>query len=664
MSIDKDGRPVALSGLRRAERAVLAMLALEPRRVFAREELAEAVFGHLEPDRTSANLRVALSRLRSALGDASVIEAVGSGYRLRSGTSVDVVEFDERADAGRAAQRAGQFATARNELTAALALYPADLLSGDASFEFASAARARLRERHAAALEDLADTQLGLGVPRDAAATLERAIEREPTRESAYRRLMTAHYAAGEQDAALRAYERCRTILSDELGVDPLPETMTLHERILRREPITVPGGATKIATGRVSPLPFVARGSERIVLESALARAAHGGVFVLLVGEPGAGKTRLVEESLRGRTDVRVLWTRCFELERDLPFQPLWDALGGSLASGDERSDRGRGALIERYARAVLAGDGRPVVWVIDDVQWADYSTLEVLHFIARRSANERIAIVAVGHADALPPEHAASRILTDLRREGRAERIALMPLAVDDVNALARATGVPADAARSIHARSGGNAFFVAELVMAAKRGTMTLPETARDAVLARVRTLPDHARSSLDAASVLGGKFQAREVAVVAQLDNETTARALGELETHGLLHQLAAGEQMLAHQLVRDAVYGAIPATVRRSMHERAIDAVDGARGADGASLVCYHAELAGDGECAFACAVSAGERALAREAGAEALASFDRALRQPCDAAARERCEALRAEARGLLDIGNAVDTPR
>jgi DNA-binding SARP family transcriptional activator len=661
IAAERDGRAVPLDGLRQSERALLAILALRRDGIVPRDELAEAVFGHLAPERVAANLRVALSRLRGALGDPNVIESRDGSYRLTDTVRVDVADFEAHTGRARAALREGRADSARAELETALGLYRGDVIAVDPSAEW-EALRTRLRRKRVEAYEDLADAHLSLGRPRDASASAERAVEIDPTRESAYRRLMTAHYAAGEQDAALAAYERCRNILADELGVNPLPETMTLHERILQRVPIAVRSAS---ATNAVPGLPFVGREAERIALEAAIARAAQDRVLVLVVGEAGAGKTRLVTESVARRSDIAVLATRCYERERELPFQPIREVLGDRAPEPrtDAAADEARRSLIEAYAAAVLAAaDGRPLVWTIDDVQWADVSTLDVLHFVLRRSTGAHVAVVAAGRQDELPPEHSVMRLLMDLRREGHGERIALMPLAADDVVALARATGMSSERAVAVHSRSGGNAFFVTELLMALRRGSTSLPETARDAVLARTHVLPEEAREALRAAAVLGGRFQAIEVAAVSRLDTDAVARALGALEAHDLVRPIARAEFELVHDLVRDSVYGDIPAAVRAELHRRAIEALMVARGESAASLICYHAELAGDAECAFGCAVKAGEHALADFAGNEAIASFDRALRQPSDAASRQRCLTLRAEAKrrlGLLDAADA-----
>jgi predicted ATPase len=295
--------------------------------------------------------------------------------------------------------------------------------------------------------------------------------------------------------------------------------------------------------------------------------------------------------------------------------------------------------------------------VWTIDDVQWADPSTVEVVHFVARRSTAARIAILVAGRPDALPPEHAVMRLLTDLRREERAERVSLAPLAESDIAVLARAAGVPVERAAVIRSRSNGNAFFATELLAAMLRGDAALPETARDAILARVHSLPAPARTAIEGAAILGVPFRVGEVAGLMQLDTQTATAALGTLESRELLRAHAeGGEYEITHDLVREAVYSDLPSAVRVDLHRRAIEVVDGARGGDGAGLVCYHAELAGDADCAFACALTSGERALAAGGDVEAVASFDRALRQPGDPESRRRCLTLRAEAKRRLGL--------
>ena len=486
-----------LDALREREIQLLALLAIRHGHVVPTEEIAELLFGHLAEDRAVANVRVSVSRLRKTLGDGDLIVSARHGYQLAKHCEVDVELFEECVADGRAATVAGSFDRARSSFEEALALYRGDLAEGLRA-EWIDGGRQRLRSLRSDVFDELADAYVALARPREAADVAERAISLEPTRESAYRRLMTARYAAGEQDAALAAYARCRQVLSDELGVDPLPETMRLHERIVRGEPIAVPGKHGSARTHRA----FVARDPDRITLDATIARAASECVFALVLGEPGAGKTRLVDEVLRARSDVTVVTTRCFALERDMPFQPLREALGDRAPSAE--SAGARGDLVARYARALISeAHGRPLVWSIDDIQWADVSTVAVFHHVALRMPTAQVAIVATGRSEDLPPEHPVIGTLTELRRQQRGDRLALAPLSLEDVTALARAHHVGIEQARSIYTRSGGNAFFATELLALARRGDRSLPPTARDAALARSH-LPERGRAGRPARS----------------------------------------------------------------------------------------------------------------------------------------------------------------
>ena len=270
--IERGGERLDLRALTPKARAVLKIIALRHGHVIPSEELIERLWPERDPKKALANLRVLVSQIRSALGDARLIAGGRSGYRFLDDEAwFDVDEFERLADAGRAALLDGRTEVATAHLEQALSLYGGDLVEADAYEEWAVGPRGRLRERHLAAREDQADALTIGGRARDAISLLERVLEGDRCREGAYRRLMLAHYLAGEQGGALRAYERCRSVLEDELGVDPLPETMALHERILRRE-VAAPKPA-RTETCAPAGLPFVGRAAERALIDAALTR-------------------------------------------------------------------------------------------------------------------------------------------------------------------------------------------------------------------------------------------------------------------------------------------------------------------------------------------------------------------------------------------------------
>ena len=300
VSIEGDDLSRAVSLTPKA-RALLTILALRHAHPVPIDDLIERLWPGRPRERAIDGLRVLVSEVRRALGTGELIEAGQGAYRLiDSGLVFDFDEFETAASAGREAVRNGAFGAAVDHLERALALYRGDLVEAQAYEDWATGVRARLRERRIGAQEDLADALIALGRPRDAVDILERVLEQDRVREGAYQRLMRAHVAAGEQSEALRAYERLRAALDEELGVDPLPETMRLHERVLRREPLGTPLAARALTRTDTETGSLVGRDLEEARLETALARGATGGHLVLVVGEPGIGKTILVRSEER----------------------------------------------------------------------------------------------------------------------------------------------------------------------------------------------------------------------------------------------------------------------------------------------------------------------------------------------------------------------------
>jgi DNA-binding SARP family transcriptional activator len=682
-AIEREGRPTALTGLNPLAQSVLAVLALRAGRAVGADELADGLWPSGDEERSRANLRVLVSRVRAALGDPALVRGGRPGYRLDPAVEVDIDIFERAADEGRAALADGQPDRAARRFDEALALYRGDLVVIDGDDRWAVGRRERVRERRRSALEDLGESLVRLGRPREAIAPLEQIIADDPLREGAYRGLMRAHYAAGEQSEALRAYERCRRALDDELGVDPLPETMSLHERILRREPVSFTAAA---ATTR-EELPFVGRANERAAADEAITRARSGATLIAIVAEAGGGKSRFVGELLALRTDVATLECRCYEVERDVPFRPLVAALTDRIrSSGDTdgllralgplgpwaaevidalreaRPDlahppetpapQSRARIVEALARAIVSlARGRVLVLTLDDAQWADGSTLDVAHHLLRRIPEASVAVLATARTEDLVDDHPLARLIVDMQREGRALRVALPPFTREEIEQLLQATGKTREHASDIERRSAGNPFFVSELV----RSPSATPATVRDAIVGRLAVLPPGARELLEAAAVLGSRCTLDMAAAVA---GRTIADAAGQIDTLAARHLLRATEGGMdlafAHDIVRESIYAALPPGRRLALHRSAASALESRAPAE----VAYHAERGADAPRAFRFGLRAGEQALRAHALREALAHLDRTARAAedpaIDAGDRRRCIALRAEVKHEL----------
>ncbi|HUO72248.1 MAG TPA: AAA family ATPase [Solirubrobacteraceae bacterium] len=288
----------------------------------------------------------------------------------------------------------------------------------------------------------------------------------------------------------------------------------------------------------RVSSPRFVGRAAELATLDAAVARTAAGqSAAVLLAGDAGIGKSRLVAEFERRAQDAgaEVLVGECVELtEGELPYGPivaalrpligpaddgpiaaLHPAVRGALArlwpeladsGGVEQDEFARGQLFEAVHRvlAVLAAE-RPVVLIIEDLHWADRSTRDLLAFLIRNAPHERVLFVASYRTDEVNRRHPLHQFISELERSGRAERLTVP--AFDLFERREQLTGILGEEpdprlARRLHERSEGNPFFAEELLAAADAGM--LPDSLLDALLARVERLTDPARRSPSSAS----------------------------------------------------------------------------------------------------------------------------------------------------------------
>ena len=289
-----DGRPVALGAPQ--QRAVLAMLALRVNQTVSADQLSEGLWGERAPATASKMVQLYVSQLRKLLrGSAGEILTRGRGYELRLAVDrVDAAEFERLVDT--AVQAGG---VPNGEARAALALWRGSALADVAHEPFASVEIRRLEELRLQAAEVAIDADLAARRHREVLGELRSLIADEPLRERLRAQLMLALYRSGRQSEALAAYRDARSALVEAIGVEPGPELRHLHEAILRQDPRLDPAGAVD-ASGLPAELavatPLVGREADLEWLRGHWRRALAGaGRIVLVAGERGIGKTRLV---------------------------------------------------------------------------------------------------------------------------------------------------------------------------------------------------------------------------------------------------------------------------------------------------------------------------------------------------------------------------------
>jgi len=494
-------------------------------------------------------------------------------------------------------------------LDAALALWRGPALAEFASASWAGVAAARLDEIRNAAVEHRFDALLAIGQSPAVVADLEAAVAAAPLRERLWGQLMVALYRSGRQADALRAYQRARHTLAEELGIEPGRELQELERQVLAQSPDL----ESRRIEREAAPLPagpepsvdrIFGRDAELTTLRATLDRLCAGaGAAIAVTGAAGAGKTRLVEAALAElepvdrALDVRVCRARC--VEGDIA-PPLWPWLqlapalgpaGTALAEAiraqpgiDATSEAGEQRMLDAAVAALAQLGSPPVVLVIDDMQWADAASQHIAQLLVSRLPELPVLLVlTVRDGDHSSTETATT--LAAIARSAAGRRVELPALGESAVaQLLAARLGRPArDATIALVCeRSGGNAFYVTELIRSLDPEhdelaslSRKVPASVRDVVNQRVTALPDDTRTVLAAGAVLGREFDIRIVQRLTGLSPLACLEAVDLATVAGIVEAgSSATRHLFRHDLTRQAVYDDLPLATRTERHAAA------------------------------------------------------------------------------------------
>jgi DNA-binding SARP family transcriptional activator/tetratricopeptide (TPR) repeat protein len=629
---------------------VFAYLVAERDRPVPAEELAEAVWGGTLPATWRPALRGVVSKVRGFLDlvgvpAADALTSAAGCYRLDlpDDTAVDLELADGETDAARRALDAGRLGEALASAQRARAIAGRPLLPGHDG-AWIEDRRAALHQVRLRSLELLADIHLAGGQAALAVGPAGDLVALEPFRDSAYRRLLAAHAAAGDRGEALRAYDRYRRMLADELGVGPSPELEAAYLELLHAEP-AAGAAAARTAGGRPPPDPapaagvFFGRGRELRRLQAAWADARAGRRrTVLVAGEAGIGKTRLVAElaALAEADGAVVLAGRC-DQHLGVPHLPLREAVGRHLAGYP--AERLRSLLGPRAAELVrfwpelawrlpalpaptatgaeadpfllfealtwlleaIAVTG-PLLLVVDDLHGADEATLLLLGSLAQARRPARLLTVLTYRDDERRPRAGLAAALGDLVRAPGAELLTLGGLDTDEVAAMAAATtarplGQEGQAlAHVLRERTAGNPYLVTELLRhlvetgalggdvaeaAAGPAVDDLPESLRWVVAQRMARLGGPVEHVVGVAAVVGYEAEVALLGRVAGLGHDSLVAALDTAVAARLLEERpgAPGRYGFRHPIVRDLLYRRLTAGERARLHRRVGQALE-------------------------------------------------------------------------------------
>jgi DNA-binding SARP family transcriptional activator len=641
------------------------------RQAHSREKLATLFWGETGDRQAKGSLRNTLYELRRNLAtgqepDREYIVTQGNtlAFDLETDYYLDVEEFEELLDREAAGKRAKM-----DNWSKAVELYQGDFLEGfivKDSYDFEDWCffeRERLQRRYLEALTELSDYCGQQGENERAIAYATQILSRDSLRENIHRQLMRLYYAVGNRSAALRQYEICKEVTERELGVAPLAETTTIYEQILRQElvepppKVETPPREVRIETPwphPPSPLrpwrqseylssSLVGRDREYAQLIRHLETAAQGrGQLVIVGGEVGIGKTRLVQELLdRAEPDFHLLIGRCYESEMMLPYQPLVEALRGYLPTLDVEklqipslwlaevsklvpelsevlpdfphsvplnSDTERSRLFEGVVQ-FLVGVSRhyPLIIFIDDLHWADQATLAFLQYLARHVTRQRMLLIGAYRTEDL--SEPLMNTMRSLRQDGLLATITLHRLTLEEVTTLIREmAGMESGGEKfshRIHKDTEGNPFFISEVIRSLfeegvlyrdEHGWSTnlkdfdtsyaqipIPSSVRDVIQARLNRLDDVSYQVLETTAVFLQQFYFVTVARACDKSEDTALDAFDRLLQAQLIKEVEVGisgsSYDFNHDKIKEVTYQQMSGARRQQVHRRVGEALE-------------------------------------------------------------------------------------
>jgi DNA-binding SARP family transcriptional activator/DNA-binding NarL/FixJ family response regulator len=543
---------------------ILAYLILNRRRAPTRDTIAFALFPDEDEETARGSFRRNLSYLLQALPDGRrFIEADAErvAWLATAPAHVDVLAFEQAVTEGRDAD--------------AIAEYGGQLLPTIYD-EWTTPDRERLRDAFHAALSRTVAVERSRRSYDAATATAHRLLDDDPWREDIVRQLVAIRYEAGDRAGALFAYERFVAMLRREMQTEPMPETLAVHDAVLRgaRLATSEPSHSARAAAVVAGPgLPFVGRDTALAAAHAAWQQAADGhGGLLFVTGEAGIGKSRFTTELVRlaereGGSIVRGYTSAGGEQQ---PYEPFIEALHGTPAPLRKRAraPADEGAARLRFfdsvrRRLIDLARARPMVLVLEDLHWAAGPTIELLEFLARHLGRHPVLIVATSCTDDLARGHALRALRRRLRRHGAATEFGLDRLSADDALRAARAA-LPEDVDQAALARAiswaDGVPLFLVEAVRDLAAGRTSTASSMTMLVAERFERLSSRAETVLIFGAVLGKRFDLGTLVAATAWRDDQVLDALGEAMECGFVRAAARSEDLafeFTHGLVRAA-----------------------------------------------------------------------------------------------------------
>ncbi|HEX5192915.1 MAG TPA: AAA family ATPase [Solirubrobacteraceae bacterium] len=727
MSVELDGVEVVTSLRGRQVRLLLAYLVIHRDRRIGREELIGAVWPGQPPRSQDAALRTLLSRLRAAAGPGLLVGREELTVVLPEPAWIDLEAAAAELENASQALANGDPRAAWARAQIPLNIAARGLLPGSGA-PWLEPLRRDLAQVRLQALEIVgrAGLELGSSQLRSVERTGRTLIESEPYRESGYVLLMESLRRQGNVAEGLLVFERLRGLLREQLGTSPSPDAIAAHRRLLHPDAPPAPAPAPTPAPARriglqeevvaLSSQPLVGRDAELSELERWWT-AAEGERALMLCGEPGIGKSRLLVEQARLVHEAGgISFGGRSPEETIVPYQPFVQAIahyarevegqrleaamqgwGPELAAVVPEVGRklpelapavatdpenGRYRLFEAVATLLgTIATAAPLLLILDDLQWADRPSLQLLRHLIRSPLSGRLRILGVYRlGEPLPP--ALQSAVTELQRDGLLRTLEVQGLPEPDATELVRLrTGsvLPKRLMHALHQETEGNPLFLQQMVQhladsgiapeqasVAELARIGLPEDVRGLISRRLARLSPDCIEVLRVASVIGRDFDATLLEAVLSFDEDRFAAALEEALDAGLIAEWTAhtigythmGGYAFVHTVIRETLYEGMSAHRARRLHHRVGLELERREGPERVAALALHFSAAGehaDAARTVDYATRAGTQAAAMLANEEAAEHYERAL----EVLERSDPEALDRRMSLLLMLGEA-----
>ncbi len=635
----------------------------------------QRIAGLLWPESTDAqaltNLRRELHHLRQVLGDEAslVVTPRDLCWRDTNTCRVDVRVFDAERTAALAAAAAGDDDAILVHATAAIAAYRGELLPGVYE-DWLLEARSELERQCVDLCDLLRAARARTGDLTGALEAARRRVQLRPLEEVGYRALMELLADLGDRAGAVSTYHHCASVLERELGVAPDPATRKAFQRLMAQaRPAAQSPAAASPGPGRpgLAAAPLIGRSAELTALQDVWRAAAAGRRGLVLVrGGAGVGKTRLVAEvaELARLQGAVVATAQCFGAAGRLALAPVadWlrnDAVQSAAAALDPvwrtevgrllpAGGRGTGSrattdawqrhrFFEGLARALIAVR-RPLLLVLDNVQWCDQETLAFITFCLALADDAPLLVAATGREEDLDEDRELAGWIVRMRATGLLTELPLGPLEAADTARLAEAISgqrLPEEGTSLLHAATGGFPLYVIE----AARGTTDnggTPLAAGDlaAVLRkRLEQGTAAAREVAGLAAAVGTNFALELLTDASDLDADAVVEAVDELWRRRIVREFRDGYDF-SHDLLRETAYAGISPPRRWLLHRRIAQSLELLHGEDSDAVAVQLAEQyaqAGRPERAVAYYQRAADVAAGMFAHAEEIRLHEKAL---------------------------------